>query len=371
MSTAVHSGKLDTIQVLRFVAAGLVVLSHVLRELTERHGQHLADVLNLGMRGQFGVDLFFVISGFIMVYVTKTAIGQPRAVIMFAWRRVIRLAPLYWAFTTATIIMSVVADHAKNNNDLSPAYLLGSYAFFPVARSDGHFTPALGVGWTLNYELFFYLLFAAFMLMPRRVYLYGLVGTLALFVGSGALLQPSETSALWFWTRPILLEFAGGMLLADLYQRGFRLGSIASGLIVFCGLAWWLFADQLLPDPTTPDARFWAWGPPAIMIMAGCCLSRSSFADALPNWLRRAAVRAGDTSYSLYLSHLFVLRAVTMLLPMKVFGAIGTPVFILVATAGCFVGAELCFRFLEQPLGRLVQNRKRPPAASNQPIAVA
>ena len=100
-----------------------------------------------------GVDLFFVISGFIMVYSSEDLFGARGAWRTFLTRRLVRIVPLYWLTTAITIpLMSLTVDWQS---------LLGSYFFIPYRAPSNAIVPLHGVGWTLNLEMFFYVIFAA------------------------------------------------------------------------------------------------------------------------------------------------------------------------------------------------------------------
>ncbi|MBA3897949.1 MAG: acyltransferase, partial [Sphingomonadaceae bacterium] len=154
--------------------------------------------------GSFGVDIFFVLSGFIIAHVTAR---DPRG---FAAKRLIRVLPLYWLATLAVFAAARAAPALFAATDPSWLNLARSLLFIPYARPDGVVQPLLFLGWTLNYELLFYAIFAlALAVGGTRASLVAVALLVALTMVGLAI--PPDLTALHFWTRPILLEFALGI----------------------------------------------------------------------------------------------------------------------------------------------------------------
>ena len=145
--------RLNLLQVYRGIAAILVVLFHLNDMSIERLKQ--VTFFNLFQAGWSGVDYFFVLSGFIMVYVHRSAIGKPDQLKSFLVKRTVRIYPIYWIITLTVLAFFLVVPGFANNKDLSIQHILVSLLLLP--QND---KPILDVGWTLIYELFFYLLFS-------------------------------------------------------------------------------------------------------------------------------------------------------------------------------------------------------------------
>src|SRR5580658_5421280 len=143
-----------SIQALRALAATAVVAYHALQ-----WGSGGFDV------GRAGVDVFFVISGFIMWRVTSGRDVTPGA---FLWRRVTRVAPLYWLTTLAVLAAALVWPGFLPEVRPGWRHLALSLAFIPHLDPRGLPFPTLPPGWTLDYEALFYLTFAAALAGPRR-----------------------------------------------------------------------------------------------------------------------------------------------------------------------------------------------------------
>lgn len=151
----VATGGVQTIQFLRFVAAGMVLLAHVSFFI---HHRVDPDVRVLAALSQ-GVALFFVISGFIMTVTASSRAGEPGYVRYFVLSRLIRIVPLYWAINAAKLLgFFLVPGLIAANPTVSN--VLYSLLFLPAKNADGKIEAFYGVGWSLNFEMAFYAIFA-------------------------------------------------------------------------------------------------------------------------------------------------------------------------------------------------------------------
>ena len=164
-----EGAQLERLQALRFIAAAAIVVRHIFMEL-DQHG------IAYEMRDAFaavpwgaGVDVFFVISGFVITFGAVAKEPSARASGNFIVRRLIRLWPTYALFTVLMLVAMVFVPDVLEHPTIDPAHTAASFAFIPWPEpGDGHYYPVLGQGWTLNYEMFFYVCFAATMFAPPR-----------------------------------------------------------------------------------------------------------------------------------------------------------------------------------------------------------
>ncbi len=281
------------IQILRGLAALIVAVSHL---PVDFYVAGIADhTKNLDF-GVFGVDIFFVISGFIMVYIADGGRGIAPARRFFL-RRLVRIAPLYWIFTTITLISVLHQFRHLGFGGYGWTITAMSYLFIPFSLSPGGIDmfPLLPVGWTLNYEMFFYVCFAAAMLLPNRVRFGVLAAALSALVAVGQVVALPQPLA--FWARSNSLEFVFGMAITWALLRGIRLPSWAALLFALAGLAG---AVAFRPYAGDYDRyRGLGWGIPAALIVAAAVLGRPRSGTVIG----RAFLALGDASYSLYLLH--------------------------------------------------------------------
>jgi len=329
-------GVLVNIQALRALAALLVVLFH-LSTLTAAFGvteRELAFAAN-------GVDLFFVVSGFIMVYTTDRAPTTPAA---FLKNRVARVVPLYWAITLLVFGLALVAPSLFQRTDADVADLVRSLFFIPFERPDGTMRPTLFVGWSLNYEMFFYLVFAAALgLGGRRGMLPIAVAAIVALVIGGAWAGVSERSIAGFYSSPKMLEFAAGMAIARL-EPHLPPSRRAAVIAIVVGLAVLVVAPLLLGGGASTLAALIAC---SLILVGALCTERAGIVARSP-----LVTRLGDASYSLYLTHPFVTQAVVKLWALSGRNPLAAVVGVGVAIAAACVLALLTWRWVELPLSR-------------------
>jgi exopolysaccharide production protein ExoZ len=354
---------LNSLQALRFVAALMVLVSHLGLELERRpFPARLPFHDPTGINWAVGVDVFFIVSGFIMYYLSARRFGERGYVGRFLRRRLVRVVPLYWIFTTFFLCIALAAPGVISHTDLGISRVLTSYLFIPWPRADGGMYPILALGWTLNYEMFFYLVFAVGLLLPRPRGLALILGVFGALVVVG-LLVSGQHFILRFFTRPIILEFGFGMLLAMAYLRGIRLGPgvrvalalLGIALLVVCGSANW----------TVPAWRpIWAGLPCSLIASAGVLGERDLRGDTPYG---RLLVLGGDCSYSLYLSHMYATRALSVV--WQRFQLEGGWVFFSVGMVGCLALAFVSYATIERPLLALLR-RSSPPRFGAAPVGI-
>ncbi|MGP0039492.1 MAG: acyltransferase family protein [Rhodomicrobium sp.] len=270
-----------SIQYLRGLAASAVVFNH----------------LSVGFDGPLktaaaGVDVFFVISGFIMWVTTAGQEFRPQNFLM---RRIIRIVPLYWIVTLATSVAVIwkpnfLSTHHFNSGDLALSML-----FLPT-NQHGEMQLIILQGWTLIFEMLFYIVFAMGLLMRETLRLWVISSVLIGLV----LLQPVlHDKFMRFLANPILIEFIAGMILAKLWMGNLRLPLYLALTLLIAGLALFIVADLALPQLP----RVIRWGVPARLVVGG-----SVFAERarLPVSIRALKV-LGNASYSVYLCHVLVI----------------------------------------------------------------
>lgn len=291
--------KVDNVQYLRAAAALIVVASHITINL----GKSLGVSLPLPMPGPFGVEIFFVISGFIITHTSLNRFGRPGAVLVFANHRFWRVAPLYWIVTSLYLVISFAAPNLLYKGYTSVAHTAASYAFLPWRHANGSMDPIYVAGWSLNFEMFFYVLFSLVLWLPWRIGL-AVVAVVLVVLASLHPLAPVNT-ALEVWSRPFILEFLVGVALAVLRLRlGARLPFVAFWPVVFV----------LLGVSVAVFHMGWAYpsAQPLTIALAGLIVATAIFChDALRRGpVLRALTAVGDSSYSLYLVHMFAVRIV-------------------------------------------------------------
>ena len=284
------------IQALRAVAALVVVYGHSVNLL---HRQQAVGSTGLDrLQGAIGVDLFFVISGFVLTISADGLLRRRHPVRVFFWRRVLRVVPLYWMLTAARLVAIAWWPALSAHQRPSTWNMVLSFLFLPSTNPAGEIRPVIPVGWTLNFEAFFYVLFAIALLRLRTfarllLFLTCVLGLIGLF-----------RSPTWpVWTAqadPILFEFVAGVVIALLVKRN-KMPGESGGWMLMTGGGLGL---ALIPSAFASNAeRPLLWGVPAAMVVFGCAALEPVLRRQLPRWL----LLLGSASYSIYLMQTLVL----------------------------------------------------------------
>jgi exopolysaccharide production protein ExoZ len=353
---APREGRLESIQLLRAVAAIGVVFTHAITRIGVTFPDVKGEFLFADSRGQLtvgdaGVDLFFVISGFIMLHVHGHDFGLPRAPLRFMARRVVRIVPIYWLLTTAALAFQIFAPwiFTTHYKGIDISWIIGSYLFLPIPVPGSIVSPLVGVGWTLNYEMFFYVVFATTLLFQRRCGLWLIFLGFACLVTIGISLG-STNPIVGFFTNWLLLDFLLGLAISAWSSAGRRLSGAAIGLVLITGVAA-LAATVVWSPPEQGPLRFIGWGIPCALIVLGM---RSV---AVPSGtLASAAIVLGDSSYSIYLWQFFALPGWAQV--MRGAGAVAIPfdVNVLILTALVTLTGFGGWLLIERPITRLARS---------------
>jgi len=281
-------GKLNNIQGLRAYAALSVVLFHT--------GYIIPRLAPFGF---YGVDVFFVISGFIMAGICDV---RPQK---FFLRRLIRIVPTYWIATVAIFILSAVAPQLLKATQPHFVELVKSLLFIPFVKEDGLLQPLLFVGWSLNYEMYFYVVLALALLFVKGKSAPLTAVCVLLIVPFVMLHIPDRNALVRFYsdTRPfefilgIAAYYAARAVPIHVVRKLRWLILTVSALIAIDLIVWFT-----LPLPFFPVDWVGFGIPSAILVLSAALLAKAGF-DIRSKWI----ILLGDASYSMYLLHPFIL----------------------------------------------------------------
>jgi exopolysaccharide production protein ExoZ len=366
--------KLSNIQILRALAALAVVFFHVGLETA---GVCKAVGLSCEQNswfGAYGVNLFFMISGFIMVVTSWSSFGKPGATRAFLDKRLKRIVPLYWLVTTIAVVGVFFVPSMLNVPVLEPGYVLASYLFWPVERLNGLVRPIANLGWTLNLEMFFYAVFAVTLFFDRLrglvaavVFLIGVVilHTTGIFGAQGAL----AAVPLNFWADPIILNFVLGMGVGVVYMRGLRTTIIDNLLLlaiaIACATVVDLNTEMLRAFPENHILPRFASALPMLPVLLIGALGTQLDLGKL--WVK-AGLLLGNASYSLYLIHPFALRPFRAIWSKYVGDTMPVWTFSAVSVLLAFAVGLGCYFVAERPFTNYFA-RKRMPRENNTAVA--
>lgn len=322
---------LYNVQAGRALAALMVVYLHVTAMISERFGG-----MDWFYPGAAGVDIFFAISGFLMVMTTAGQWGQPGVWRSFIVRRIIRIVPLYWLMTAAKLAQMLVIPALAQRSTLVPWHVVASFLFIPAWNAEHEAIPLIPLGWTLSFEMLFYVLFAAALALRLRP-----VPWLTAVLVAGAAIGLFRTEGWGAEARlldPLLLEFVFGMGIAMAALRG-RYLPVPVALVGAPAMFLVLVATNWLDPGWANGHRALVWGVPGAILLA-CLVALEG------RWrgrLFRLACFLGDASYAIYLAHGFVLSIVGVLFT-RLFGPrfdwsgwLLLPTFVLAVAGGVIV----------------------------------
>lgn len=337
----------EFIQILRFVAAALVLITHA----TFYYHERIDTAFGVWHAGEIGVPIFFAISGVVMVISSTRLASDAGGAREFMSRRLMRILPLYWLVTLAKVAIALAVPAVVNHNHFDAVHAIKSFLFIPAFNAAGEIRPIHGVGWTLLHEMFFYVVFAAMMWMRLRPALATSVLIAALVALGQAL--PFQSAAMQVATHPINLYFIVGMLIGVAIVRGL---SSFGALMLAAVLLSVAIAKLVWPAAT----HFVPLDP--LVLLLGCLML------GLAHWKTPPAldfpVALGDSSYAMYLFHPFIAPPVLMLVHKLApgLGAIATIGLTAVFAIGVCHAIHL---FVELPLNSWVKRtfkRRRAPA---------
>lgn len=329
-----------SIQAARGIAAWMVVAFHM-RFIEGKYisAAILPDIFSYGM---LGVDVFFVISGFVMVHATA---GMRRGIFpsfQFLWRRVVRVYPPYWFYSALLLPVLAVAPSMINAAQGGEVSLLHSFLLLPDDK-----LPLLPVGWSLIFEMWFYLVFAILLLAPPRMM------PVFLIMWSGGVVFGSGTDGLspagQLVTSPYTLEFIAGCVGASTFRYISVKSAAASIALGVLGIS---VVFAVVPE-THEAVTIWrcvSVGGCVALVLSGAAALERDGVLAIDRWFRWT----GDISYSLYLSHILVLSVLGRLWFAVIggagYGASGVAAFWVAAVVAVALCAHFSFRYLERPI---------------------
>ncbi len=335
---------LYSLQFLRAFAVILVIFSHIRhkQDTAAHYGFQWLEWFNFG---EYGVDIFFVISGFIIAYISPKARHSLLDVFNFMMKRIFRIMPLYYTVTLIALCVWFIQPELVNSSSPSSTVILPSFFLWPT---EGRFL--FQSGWTLSYEMYFYLIFGFTLLLAR--WQYRILSTflvISLFIG---ILVPIQDPVLKLMTSHHLAEFLGGYLFYKLAHKQIGaqvyLGMTMIGVGVTFLLSHALITNSFL-------LSLYVWGFPAMMIVFGFLLSEGHY--KIPNLF----LKLGDSSYSIYLTHALALPVLTKiwysLAPQtsnNTLASIGNLGFILFSLGATLLIGVIVFHIYEKPLGKKI-----------------
>lgn len=348
----------EGVQALRFAAALLVVITHSTFYAHER----LDESFFVWKGGSAGVDIFFIISGFVMM-ITAEPFQTTGGWKYFAMRRLVRIVPMYWIATTLKVATMIALPATVLHAALTPWSTFASYLFLPTRNPGGSVEPLLGVGWTLTFEMAFYAVFALGLLLRQNVLIFA--STIMIIVASGHAIRGDGDWPTWaVYFDQIVLYFVVGMAIGKIAL----LPNARRYLLLALAVAVAVVAVSAL----TPEGISWSRnalsrkgiiaGIFIAVILAEPFVQRLKKRPALNRLVWLPTRYMGDASYSLYLFHSMIAPAVPVAL--GIIGVASPYLSVFGSVSVSIAAAAIIYAFVERPMTRKL---RRLPYAGHLP----
>ncbi|QHE85926.1 acyltransferase family protein [Hydrogenophaga sp. BPS33] len=301
-----HPIKIQSIEAARAVAALLVVFLHAGNMMRVEHLTGHVGVNNFFGFGYVGVDFFFVLSGFVIAYIQRDKLGRPGVALDYLWRRVTRIYPIYWFILLLTIAITLGGKLALGKEvflDMSLADVPGTVFLLMDSEPPKY----VGVAWSLQYEMMFYVMFVL-LILNRRLGLM-LFGVWAIFVLMNIFGVTKDLLPLNLdnsYCIQFLMGVACGLLLDKLPLRG-RLSYCywAVGFYAVC-----IFIEMFGPMGLHSHLGRLMLGVAGACVIVALVTAERDAGLRAPSWL----VWLGAVSYSIYLAHIVLINVAFMIL---------------------------------------------------------
>lgn len=344
MEEKINYNRYDGIQALRFIAVLMVVITHSFLYASERLKSEEVFFWNVGAQG---VDIFFVISGFVMIISSEKLMFAQDGWKQFLFHRILRIVPPYWAATSFKLIVLIIFSGLVLHATLDWSAIFKSYFFIPSRNIDGEIKPFLGVGWTLVFEMFFYSLFTLALLFRINVYVF--VGSILSIFSLLYFVRPPNYSSCWYLMNPIILEFLMGMVIGYFTLKKQFIPRVPAILACVISVIYILFFSS-----SFNVHRVIVSGLPCMLLV----WSIISLEVYFQNRINSIVLLLGASSYVLYLFHPLTAPLIPVIL-----NKVGFPNFsisVLLSVTFAVFTTTIIHIWFERPLTSFLKSKLKP-----------
>jgi exopolysaccharide production protein ExoZ len=326
------NSNLKSLQILRFIAATSVAYLHI--------------YVNPNF-GSFGVDIFFVLSGFVIALV----VSNKQSAKVFAISRLARIVPLYWLLTTLLLFLIYFKPQYVHETTAASASLINylKSLFFIPYYGASDMKPLLRLGWTLNYEMLFYLcVWIALLTSKRNVLLFSFVLLVICYYVFGSLSHNKIANE--FFGSELIFEFILGVIAFKIFSMN-KLKQISNSILLLTAI----FAYGLMAFMEANEYggnSFLVFGIPSFILVLSA-VGLEEYVSESKNFFTSALIHMGDASYATYLTHWYVIVACRKIFSEKLglfdfYSATGVCI-----TLGIFlIVGQITFKYVDKPLNK-------------------
>jgi exopolysaccharide production protein ExoZ len=334
-----QKNQLKTLQIVRALASTSVVYFHI------GSVPCFGGIGSLPCFGGFGVDIFFVLSGFVMAMIIAT--GQ--SVSRFTISRVSRIVPLYWVLTTFVLVLAAFKPELLNSTTANLSNYLRSILFIPYFKENGTLMPMLFVGWSLNYEMVFYLCVALSLIISLNRSIFVATGLLAAtYISLGYFAHSLVLNK--FFGNELMYEFILGMLAFEVYNKGY-FANVPTRVALATGVVGYVFM-AVADSNAFHINRLLSYGVPSFIVISSAVRLENAI-SSVPHVVVNLFIGAGDASYATYLSHPYVTEAVRKILVLELhLFDINSPLGVAITLSITLMAGALIYRLIDRPLSQ-------------------
>jgi len=328
--------KIQNVQAMRGIASMMVVIFHIANLEARTYPDRLLG--NFFQLGEAGVDVFFVISGFVMSTITRGNFGAASSKI-FLLKRIVRIYPIYWFYTSILMFfwLFMPAIMTRSGHAVEHMSPIHSYLLIPYCE-----VPLIGHAWSLVNEMYFYVVFSVLLLRPEKERWFWILIWALTIPLIPTWLHTSSAFALVAFD-PLTLEFVMGCGIAILIGKGFQRFGYFS---LFIGLCLFFVKPSY---HLVGYERVLSWGLPSALVLYAVVVLEANAGIVAPRIMRLL----GDASYSIYLAHMLVANTCFKLWkPFMMPGYTDKFIVITLTTCACALAGIASYHYLEKPIIR-------------------
>jgi peptidoglycan/LPS O-acetylase OafA/YrhL len=349
-----------SLDLLRVVASLMIVLFHahsIAVKNAVKQGVHLFEAPQFWYSC---VDLFFVMSGFLMIHMSRNLFGSSHGVKMFAIRRLTRTPPLYWIYTLMITAIFLIQPSLSAEGPIDLRTFLTSIFFIPNTRS-----PVIAIGWTLNYEIFFYCIIGLSIFLPYAKAWKAAIAALVVAVGIGYCFA-LPASPFGVWTNPLLLDFAIGILAAVVYYKNVALRNGGTLALFVLGIFF-----VLLLNPSWGIPEFFLFRALSAGLGMGLIVAAATWREKPLEFGRFTPVIRffSEQTYTMYLCHILVLKILELVYYRFFHGYWAHIGFILLGAVITTLVSRVLYALIEKPLTEFLRLKIK--KVTSRPVPVA
>lgn len=335
----------EGMDLLRSIASVMIVVFHAHSIATGNIQDPSKSFIHAPLWWYSCIELFFVMSGFLMVHMSYSLYGRRGGVKEFVLRRLVRTPPLYYVFTTLIFLVFLLMPSLRDGPVDLQRYI-SSIFFFPSAHP-----PIIAIGWTLNYEVFFYVITALSILFCYPVGPVIAASLLILLSAIGIVFEglPAPFS---LWTDPLLFNFCAGIGVALLYYRNVSIPPRILSILAVVALVF-LVVGSSIWNSIEDVPRLLVFTPAVSVCLMYFTLRSSAYKIPFgEKYIKSFALR----TYTLYLCHIMVLKVVEKLFFAFFDSDASAYVYVVIGTIASIISAYVLYPLIEEPLGRALKS---------------